>query len=160
MVNNESDAFINLARSSKFKFFMLKNLPSAYFSGVRIKEISEEKSVVVVPFKWFSKNPFHSTYFACLAMAAELSTGLLAMANVYKRKPTISMLVVKMEAQYYKKATGMTAFTCNDGLLFTEIITNAIKTGEAQTLSAESKGINSKGELVAEFTITWSFKVK
>jgi hypothetical protein len=44
--------------------------------------------------------------FACLAMAAEMSTGVLAMAHVYKRKPAISMLVVKMEAEYFKKATG------------------------------------------------------
>ena len=54
----------------KFRLFLLANLPSAFFSGVRVQSISDTTAVVTVPYKWFSKNPFKSTYFACLAMAA------------------------------------------------------------------------------------------
>ena len=53
-------------------FFLFTKLPSAYFSGVRLRHIDENKCFVTVPYKWFSKNPFKSTYFACLAMAAEM----------------------------------------------------------------------------------------
>lgn len=159
-MNNSENAFIKLARSSKFKLFMLKNLPSAYFSGVRIKQISEEECLVKVPFKWFTQNPFRSTYFACLAMAAELSTGALAMANVFNRKPAVSMLVVKLQAEYFKKATGVTLFTCNDGNSFKQAVARAIETNESQVLEATSTGLNEEGELVAKFVITWSFKVK
>jgi len=70
---------------------------------------------VSIPFKWFSQNPFRSTYFACLSMAAEMSTGALALGHLYKRKPTVSMLVVKTEGEYFKKAVGRTYFTCEDG---------------------------------------------
>lgn len=150
--------FIKLARSFSFNLFMLRKLPSAYFCGVRIKSISDKSCSVTVPFTWFSKNPFRSTYFACLAMAAELSTGALAMANVYKRKPGISMLVVKMEAEYFKKATGITLFTCLDGEVFTNAVTAAVETGEAQVVTAFSEGKNAAGELVAKFRISWSFK--
>ena len=156
-INNE---FIKLANSSKFNLFMLRKLPSAYFSGVRLKSLTVKDCTVTVPFKWFSQNPFKSTYFACLAMAAELSTGALAMANVFKRKPGISMLVVSMEAEYFKKATGLTSFVCTDGADFTQIINKAVASGEPQTLAALSEGRNSNGELVARFIITWSFKVK
>lgn len=135
-------------------------LPSAFFSGVRIKYVDEQKAMVVVPYKWFTKNPFRSTYFACLAMASELSTGLLAMMNVYGRKPAVSMLVVKLEAQYFKKATGVTTFTCDQGKAFSTIINEAIQTKEPKEFTAVSNGVNEAGELVATFTITWSFKVK
>jgi hypothetical protein len=88
----------------KFRLFLLTKLPSAYFAGVRVREASESRCVVTVPYKWFSRNPFRSTYFACLSMAAEMSTGALAMAHLYKRKPAVSMLVTKVESSYHKKA--------------------------------------------------------
>ncbi|MBP8765937.1 MAG: thioesterase, partial [Ferruginibacter sp.] len=67
----------------KLLIFLFKNLPSAFFSGVRVQYVDGDKSVVTVPYKWFSRNPFRSTYFACLSMAAEMSTGVLAMGHSY-----------------------------------------------------------------------------
>ncbi|MDE3250205.1 MAG: thioesterase, partial [Bacteroidota bacterium] len=127
---------------------------------VRLQSLSEEQATVRVPYKWFSQNPFKSTYFACLAMAGEMSTGLLAMMHVYKRNPPVSMLVVKLEAQYFKKATGMTWFTCNDGKAMVDTIEKALATGEGQTITAVTHGLNSAGEKIADFYVTWSFKAK
>lgn len=155
-----ANEFIQLANSSRFKWFLLRKLPAAYFSGVRLKNLTQEACEVTVPFKWFSQNPFRSTYFACLAMAAELSTGALAMAHVYRRKPAVSMLVVKMEAEYFKKATEVTRFTCSAGNDFKKAITAAVESGQPQVLTAYSDGKNPAGELVARFAITWSFKAK
>ena len=144
----------------KFRMFLLSKLPSAYFSGIRIKSIDENKCKVTVPFKWFSQNPFRSTYFACLSMAAEMSTGALAMAHLYKISPAVSMLVVKVESEYFKKATGRTTFICEDGELMLKTIEESTATGEGRTVRAKSIGKNADGETVAEFHITWSFKVK
>ncbi len=156
-----TEAFIRLVRHPlRFRMFLLMKLPSAWFSGVRVREISETHCITSVPYKWFSQNPFSSTYFACLAMAAELSTGALAMAHVYKRKPAVSMLVVSMNAVYHKKATARTFFTCNDGGLFNELIQRSVETGEGVTFEATSTGRNAAGELIAVFTITWSFKAR
>src|SRR5215510_13317673 len=158
-MNNDTTAFIKLMKHPlKFRMFLLSKLPSAYFTGVRVKEVDEKKCVTSVPYKWFSKNPFRSTYFASLAMAAEMSTGALALAHLYKRKPSVSMLLVKLEADYFKKATDRTTFVCNDGELFQRAIEETIATGESRTVKARSAGKNKAGEVVAEFFITWSFK--
>ena len=93
-------------------------------------------------------------------MAAEMSTGALSMAHVYKRKPPISMLVVRVDSQYHKKATGVTTFTCNAGSEIKQVIEDAISSGEGKSLQVQSTGRNSSGEIVAEFWITWSFKVR
>lgn len=140
--------------------FLFSKLPSAYFSGVRVKEIDLQQAIVTVPYKWFSQNPFRSTYFACLAMAAEMSTGLLAMAHTYKSNPAVSMLVVGLEANYFKKATGLTIFVCEDGAAMRSLIDDAIRSGESTSIKAKSVGRNERGELIAEFYITWSFKAK
>lgn len=153
--------FIKLARSPvRFRLFLLSRLPSAYFSGIRIKSISEEKCVVTVPYKWFSKNPFRSTYFACLAMAAEMSTGALAMANTYKRTPSVSMLVTGMSGEYYKKATGITSFVCRDGIALRDTIEEAIAANGSNTITVQTTGTNEAGEVIAIFSFTWSFKVR
>lgn len=144
----------------KFRLFLLSKLPSAFFCGVRVRFADEKKCVTSVPFKWLSQNPFRSTYFACLSMAAEMSTGVLALAHIYKRQPSVSMLVSKVEGTFLKKAVGRTLFTCEDGQLIKQTIEDAIISNEGKIVTARSYGRNKDGEIVAEFAITWSFKVK
>jgi hypothetical protein len=144
----------------KFKLYMLSKLPSAFFCGVRVMDADENKCLVKVPYKWFSQNPFKSTYFACLSMAAEMSTGLLGLIHVHKRNPAVSMLVVKIEGNFIKKATGITVFTCNDGLAIKQTIEDAVISNEGRIITTKSYGRNADGEIVAEFAVTWSFKVK
>ena len=144
----------------KFRLFLLSKLPSAFFSGVRVINADENKCTVKIPYKWFTQNPFKSTYFACLSMAAEMSTGVLAMAYIYKRQPAISMLVLKVDGSFIKKATGITIFTCDDGLMIKQTIEDSIISNEGKIVTAKSYGRNEAGEIVAEFAVTWSFKVK
>ncbi|QEC68272.1 DUF4442 domain-containing protein [Panacibacter ginsenosidivorans] len=139
---------------------MLNKLPAAFFAGLRIEFFNETKAAVAVKQKWFNKNPFGSVYFAVLTMAAEMSTGVLCMANIYKRNPAVSMLVIKTEAVFYKKATGKILFTCLNGTAITALIDDAIATGEGRTIACQSTGRNEAGEIVAEIYCTWSFKVK
>jgi hypothetical protein len=161
MMNTRSSIFIKMLKHPvKFRMFLFTKLPAAYIAGVRVREVDEKSCRVTVPYKWLSQNPFRSTYFACLSMAAEMSTGVLAMAHLYKISPPVSMLVVKVESEYFKKATGRTSFFCEDGGLFQKAIDETIATGEARTVKARSVGTNKEGEVVAEFFITWSFKVK
>ena len=144
----------------KFRMFLFIKLPAAFFSGVRIKELDEKHCVTSVPFKWLTQNPFKSTYFASLSMAAEMSTGILGLMHINKRQPGVSMLVVKMESNFYKKAVDKTFFTCEDGEKILQVIEESIVTGEGKTVTAKSVGKNLAGEVVAEFFVTWSFKGK
>lgn len=142
----------------KFNLFMLLKLPSAFLCGVRCKSISEAECTTSIPYKWLSQNPFSSTYFACQAMAAEMSTGLLAMGHTYQSQPPISMLVIKLEAQFLKKATERTYFTCSNGLAIKQAVEQTIATNESQLVECVSIGKNKQGEVISQFTITWSFK--
>ena len=158
---SSSTAFFALVKNPfKFRLFLLRNLPAAYFSGVRIKLTTEQRAIVSVPYKWFTRNPFRCTYFACLSMAAEMSTGILALGVIYQRFPKVSMLVTGIEGKFYKKATGLTKFICEEGIGIKQTIETAIATSEAQSVKVLSSGFNQQNELVAEFWVTWSFKVK
>jgi hypothetical protein len=141
-----------------FSKFLLAKLPSAFFAGLKIDAFDETGATVSLKQKWFNKNPFGSIYFAVLSMAAEMSTGVLCIGNIYKRKPGVSMLVIEQRGLFHKKATGKILFTCTDGNKISAAVEESITTGNAVTITCYSKGTNSNNEMVAEFWITWSFK--
>ncbi|MES2777211.1 MAG: thioesterase [Bacteroidota bacterium] len=148
--------------ANKFKFglFLFTKLPSAFICGVRLRSINPAECVTSVPYKWLSQNPFKSTYFACQAMAAEMSTGMLGLGHIYQSSPPVSMLVVKLEAAYFKKATERIYFTCSSGEAIKAAIEKSKTTGEGQAVECLSIGKNKAGDLISEFKVTWSFKVK
>jgi hypothetical protein len=155
------ETFSSLIRSkTKFKLYLFTKLPAAFFAGLRITSADADQCTIAIPYRWSTRNPFRSIYFACLGMAAEMSTGILAMASVFNSKPAVSMLVINMEASFTKKATGHISFVCNDGKAIREAVEKAKTTGEPQTVRTGSHGTNAQGETVAEFFITWSFKAK
>jgi acyl-coenzyme A thioesterase PaaI-like protein len=156
-----AQAFRKLVSSRfRFRLFALRNLPLALLAGLRIRSFTADQAVVTVPLTYLTKNPFRSVYFACLAMAAELSTGLLAMMGVYQAEPAVSMLLVKIEGNFTKKAVGLVSFTCANGLEIAAAIGQAKATGAGTTVTAASIGTDQAGDQVAEFRITWAFKVR
>jgi hypothetical protein len=143
--------------------FLLLKLPAALFMGVRVKVLTTDKSIVTVPYKWLSQNPFKSTYFAAQAAAAEMSTGILCSLAIYNRGK-ISMLITDMNGEYYKKVNKRASFTCNMGKDIFELVEKAIQSGEGQSLKMESVGTikDEKGQdiVVSRFYFTWSIKTK
>ena len=158
---NEENKIRKLAGNHfRMRLFFLKHLPMAFIAGLKITDISREKVSVTVPFKYLNKNPFRSVYFAALSMAAELSTGILAMAAINDFDTPVSMLVLEMKASFTKKARTKITFTCNDGANISTAVKRSIETGEGQTAEAMTIGYDEEGSEVAQFTFTWTFKPK
>lgn len=145
---------------SKLNAFMFLKLPSAYWSGVRVKSISPDKCETTVKHRWFNQNPFNSMYFAVQAMAAEFTTGALVMLQIKNSGANISMLVANNKSTFTKKATGRITFICNQGEQIKTTIEKAIATKEGQTLWLTSIGVNESGEQVSEMQFEWTIKVR
>ena len=105
-------------------YFLFFKLPSAYWSGVRVKSINNNECVVSVKLNWFNKNPFKSIFWAVQGMAAELSTGMLVSKQINDRKINVSMLVISSSSNYYKKAVGRIKFNCVQGSELKKIFDN------------------------------------
>ena len=142
----------------KLKFFFLFKLPLAFITGLKIVSLTEESASIGIRYGYFTKNPFRSIYFACLAMAAELASGTLALLHTKDKKPSISMLVVGMKAEFYKKAVGVVRFECLDGAKIKAAVEQAVHTSEGTTVEATSSGFDDQRQEIARFVITWSFK--
>lgn len=142
------------------KGFFLSKLPLALVAGLRVKSLTPERCEVTVRYGWRTTNPFKSTYFAALAMAAELSTGALAMMAVRLEQEPVALLIVNLEAVFEKKATGVTTFTCEGGPELFAAVAKTIETREAVTATVPTIGRAADGTVVARFALTWSFKVR
>ena len=138
--------------------YLLSKLPVAFFCGLKLEQVNEHMASISVKYAWFNRNPFRSMYFAVLSMAGEVSTGILAMGHLYKRKPSVSMLLVKTEGEFFKKAIGKIVFTCENGAELEDGIDEAMQTGEPSSCACKTVGVNQNGEVVASFVFTWSFK--
>jgi hypothetical protein len=153
-------SFHRKVESFKFRIYLMAKLPSAFFSGVKVISLNNEVCYTSVPYKWFSQNPFKSTYFAVQSMAAELSTGLPAIMAIENKKPRVSMLVVNMEAEFVKKSVGLTIFECREVGKIINAAELAVQTGEGQIVRALVVGKDKEGNIISNFHFTWSFKSK
>ncbi|MFK7048929.1 hypothetical protein FLACOL_02250 [Flavobacterium columnare] len=145
---------------TKLNLFLFFKLPSAFWSGVRVKRIDDYECQATVKHRWFNQNPFNSMYFAVQAMAAELTTGALVMKQIKESGKNISMLVANNKGTFTKKATGKITFICSDGRLIEEAIKNTIATGEGQTFWMKSIGMDEKGDQVSVMDFEWTVRVK
>lgn len=142
----------------KLRLFFIRYLPMAFLAGLKIKLFDENRAVVTLPFTYLTKNPFRSIYFACQAMAAEFSTAVICLQALEKYETDLSLLVVGLEAEFVKKATGQVSFTCQEPANQRNILERCISQNSAEKITFTSTGRNTTGEKVAEFRITWSFK--
>jgi hypothetical protein len=138
--------------------YMLRSLPAGLFSGIRVDSVDDQVCTASVPYRWRTRNPFKSTYFAVLAMAAELSTGAPAMIAVRGAPESVALIIVGVRGEFFKRAEGRTSFTCTAVPQLNAAIEDALRTGEPITTTVSTEGRRPDGEVVARFEFTWSFK--
>lgn len=141
-----------------FKLMLWFKLPLAALTGVSMVNMNRNECVVAVKYKWLNKNPFNTMYWAVMGMAAELCSGLIIMMYAYEKKPGISMYVVACKGKFVKTGLGKITFTCNNGTIIEKTVLECITHKTSRIIECETKAINEKGELVAEFVFTWSIK--
>ena len=146
--------------SFKFKLFTLAKLPLGFISGMRIKYLDAHRCEATIPYGWITRNPFKSTYFAALSMAAELSNGSLALLATYGQDPSVAVIITGVQAEFLKKATDLVTFTCEDGDLLFQAVERAKETGEGVEQEVIAIGTMPDGTEVARFKFTWSFKAR
>ena len=144
----------------KFNLYTFFKLPSAWWSGVRVTSFDDNLAEVSVRYRWVNQNPFGSIFWAVQGMAAELSTAIFVMRAIKKTDLPFSMLVINNSATFKKKARGLIKFNCNQGIEVSELVLNAIMSGEAKKITLKSVGKDISGDVVSAFEFEWTIKRK
>lgn len=147
-----------MTNSWMMRAFMFSKLPLGLFAGLRVVSIDTQRCETSVPYRWRTTNPFRSTYFAAQAMAAELSTGTLALLATELAPQPVALLIIDLEATFGKKATALTTFTCEGGDDIFAAVERTLANGEPAVAKVETVGRMPDGTEVSRFHFTWSFK--
>ncbi len=151
--------FKDASNNFKMKLLQLSRVPGAFWFRLKMEEVNQDKCIVSLPLSWRTKNPFQSIYFVGLMAAAEYSTALLVYSRVMMAE-NVKYIVKDVGAEFVKKASSRTFFTCDDPASIDEAINQAIITGEQHSVKLYSTGRLSSGEVVAKIHIAWTFKYK
>ena len=140
--------------------FIFFNLPSAWWSGVRVVKITPVTCDVKVHLSWINKNPFNSMFWAIQGMAAELSTGVLIIQEAKDLEIKISMLVINNKANFTKKAKGKLVFSCRPSDSIKNTFQKLLETKNPQKLWLQSRGTDEQGDTVSTFDFEWTLLLK
>lgn len=143
-----------------FKLSLMRNLPLASIIGVKLRQLNENECELTIPYKFLNKNPFKTTYWAALGMAAEMANGLLLLMYTHKLKPSVSTFVTACEAKFHKRAVGKTYFRCMQGEEIAGKIIKTVQTFEPEEIRCLTNAYDEQGNLVAEFIFTWGIKAR
>jgi hypothetical protein len=140
------------------RLFLFGKIPMGWLSGMKVIAINEKEATTTVNHRWFNQNPFRSMYFAVQGMAAELSTGSIALMAIEGEEPKIIGIITGMDAEFMKKASSRVFFTCSDGEKLFDAVEQCKKSDEQVSVKVKAEGKTKDGTTVAIFHFIWSFK--
>lgn len=146
--------------SESFEHILRTQIPIAWIAGVRFESYEGDTFKICVEHDFLNQNPFGSMFWAVEGMAAEFAGGIMLLDKIESTGESISMLVIKNEATFSKKAKGKIIFTCSEGAKVEDEIRKTIESGTPSVFELTSIGTDESGDEVAEFVFTWSIKVR
>ncbi|QQR98981.1 MAG: DUF4442 domain-containing protein [Sphingobacteriales bacterium] len=161
MLSKEQENYRKLMSNPiSFKAGLYTKLPMAAIADCRITQLDEECCKVTVPYKFLNKNPFNTTYWAVLGMAAEMAGGALLMMYAHKTQPSMSTFVTACTSKFIKTAKGITTFVCNDGAIIRERVEQELINKKGDSFTTTTTGFDKDGNIIAEFSFEWSIKAR
>ena len=160
MSEKHRESYRKMALSPFFKAGLVKVMPMGAIAGLKITQLDDQQCKVTVPYKYVNKNPFDTTYWAVLGMAAEMASGAMVQMYTHKLDPSVSMFVTGCDAKFIKRALGVTTFIFSEGQMIAAAIEKAVSTLQSQTILCNTKGYDKDGNIIADFNFEWSIKAR
>ena len=98
-------------------------------------------------------------YFGARAIGADTCVGMHAVDKISRSKKNIGFIFKDFKAQFLKRAEGDALFVCDEGAAVQALIEEVLRTGERAHKPIKARAV-VRGEIVAEFELTLSLKVK
>ena len=140
--------------------FQWTSMPLGAFAGLRVERLDGEVCVVRMPGGWRTRNPFKSTYWAAQGMAGEMSTGVMAFLMTKASSEQVRMILSDVEGSFSRRCLTGSRYVCEDGTKARAAIEETLKTHESVPCAMRAVGYDMEGEVISEWTFTWSFRAK
>lgn len=138
----------------------LFKIPLLAFVWPEVIEISHDRSQLIIPSNYRTKNHLNCVYFGALCMGAEAVIALHVLDEI-RKEGRIDFLFKDFKANFLKRAESDVTFVCEEGSQIREMVKKARLTKERQTMTFNSFALTPEktgNEKIAEFSITLSVK--
>jgi acyl-coenzyme A thioesterase PaaI-like protein len=152
---------INLTKL-KWQLFLLGvfKIPLIGFIRPQLIEINDDTVKVKIKLKRRSKNHLNSMYFGALAVGADIAGGIHTFYYGEKEGLKFSFSFKDMKADFLKRAESDVTFVSNDGSVIHQMIQKSSSTKERENKTVSVIAYNEANEVVANFEMGVSLKVK
>ena len=152
---------INLTKL-KWQLFLLGvfKIPLIGFIRPQLIEINDDTVKVKIKLKRRSKNHLNSMYFGALAVGADIAGGIHTFYYGEKEGLKFSFSFKDMKADFLKRAEYDVTFVSNDGSVINQMIQKSNITKERENKTVSVIAYNEANEVVANFEMGVSLKVK
>jgi hypothetical protein len=136
-------------------------IPMLAYARPSVEEISEQRTVVRIPFGRRTRNHLDCMYFGALCAGAELGPGLLTLKLIRGRARGLSLIFKEFHARFLKRAEGDVRFTCQDAAALAALVDRAAQSGQREEATVRVTATcpdKLSEEPVGEFTLTISVK--
>ena len=146
----------------RWRLFLLGVLKIPMIHYVRPKLIfcNDEEMQIKIPFRRRTKNHLNSMYFGALNIGADLAAGLFVYYLGERMSRTVTLAFKSSKADFLKIPESHVFFHCAKGNFIREKIYEASQNGERVNFSLPVTAKNVAGEVVAEFDMEVSIRVK
>lgn len=135
-------------------------IPLVGYVRPKLLALNDKEAIVRIKLRRKTKNHLKSMYFGALAVGADISGGIHAFYFAEKHGLKVSFAFKDMKANFLKRAESHIEFRSIDGSIVEEAVLKSKSSGERINQPVRVLAYNDSEEIVAEFTLTVSVKVR
>lgn len=95
-----------------------------------VVEWGEDRCVIRVPLRRWTRNHFNSMYFGALAIGADCAGGIMAVELIRQRKAKVSLIFKSFHAEFIKRPESDVFFICDEGARIRDLLDRVLATDQ------------------------------
>jgi hypothetical protein len=127
-----------------------------------VAEWEEDRCVIRVPLRRWTRNHMDSMYFGALAIGADCAGGIMAVELIRLRKAKVSLIFKSFHAEFLKRPESDVFFICEEGARIRDLLDRVLasdqRLAEMIPVTAAVRGPDGDYEPVARFLLELSLK--
>ena len=127
-----------------------------------VVEMEDDRCVIRVPLRRWTRNHLGSMYFGALAIGADCAGGIMAVEQIRRRKAQVSLVFKSFKAEFLKRPEADVYFICEEGALIRDLVDRVLACDQRLALmlhlTAAVRTAQGAFEPVARFELELTLK--
>jgi len=154
--------FDRFLRTLGLRLTGLRKIPLLASVRPSVAEWEEDRCVIRVPLRRWTRNHMDSMYFGALAIGADCAGGIMAVELIRRKKAKVSLIFKSFHAEFLKRPESDVFFICEEGDRIRDLLDRVLasdqRLAEMIPVTAAVRGPDGSYEPVARFLLELSLK--